>query len=118
MDGIISGKIEKSAGTLEFKASDHVDMIDGNKSLQVESTVDIANSYFKLAMKDGNILLGKVFNFYSVTFPSGSFTGVNAIKMQYQSYPSTPLYRFVVSDPNYNYSISNAFKYLEIGTLS
>lgn len=116
MDGIVSGK--KSAGMLEFNPSVHVDMVDGEKSLQVESTTDITGNYFKLVMKDDSVLLGKVGSFYSVTFPSGSFTGVNAIKFNYSSFPDTPLYRFTVSDPNYNYSISNAFKYLEIGTLS
>ena len=118
MDGIISGKIEKLAGALEFKASIHVDMIEGRVSLQAESTTDMADNYFKLVMKDDSILLGKVTSFQDTKFTAGSFTGVNAIVMQYTSIPSVPLYRFVVSDPNYSYSISNGFKYLEIGTLS
>lgn len=118
MNGIVSGKIEKLAGTLEFKASIHVDMVEGAKSLQVESITDMADNYFKLVMKDDSVLLGKVTSFYDTTFSAGSFTGVNAIATSYQSYPSTPLYRFVISDPGYNYSISNGFKYLEIGTLS
>lgn len=118
MDGIISGKIEKLAGTLEFKASIHVDMVEGHVSLQAESTTDMADNYFKLVMKDDSILLGKVTSFYDTTFSAGSFTGVNAIAMSYTSAPNIPLYRFVVSDPGYNYSISNGFKYLEIGTLS
>lgn len=118
MDGIISGKIEKLAGTLEFRASIHVDMVEGHVSLQAESTTDMVDNYFKLVMKDDSVLLGKVVSFQDTRFTSGSFTGVNAIVMSYTSIPSAPLYRFVVSDPNYSYSISNAFKYLEIGTLS
>lgn len=45
MDGIISGKIEKLAGTLEFKASIHVDMVEGHVSLQAESTTDGVSHY-------------------------------------------------------------------------
>ena len=119
MDGIVTGKVEKSAGTLEFKAAIHQDMVAGDTSLQIETT-DLTLDYFKLVMIDDTVMIGTMHAFSDVTFTAGDFTGVNAIIIENKIYQTqTPNFRrFTIHSPNYNYSISGAFKYLEIGTLS
>lgn len=119
MDGIVNGKIEKSAGTIEFKASVHVDMQDGGTSLMAE-TFDLTVDYAKIGLIDGKVMIVTIASVYNITFPSGSFAGVNAVEMSSGTYatPSQTTVKMNITTPSGSYPISGAFKYLELGTLS
>ena len=114
MDGIVTGKVIE--GAIYFNSAIHKDMVTGDKSLEIE-TINTSLDYFKLMMTDNSILIGRMESFYNVTFAAGSFTGTNAVEFTFRTFDHD-LRAFSVHSVNYNYSISNAFKYLELGTLS